>query len=170
VLKRFNDVACSVADYYLAEMPSDGIPYWDTGAPGLVRLDDYRNKPADPFNEHEPVDSSAAVIAAQGFWRLGKYHLAQGQKKTGARYLNAALTITKTLFSAPYLSEQSRHQGLILHSIYHRPNNWDHIPSGSRIPRGESSQWGDYHARELGLLLLREMDSKPPYRFFLARK
>ncbi len=169
VLKRFNGVACAVADYYLDEMPSDGIPYWDTGAPGLVRLGDYRNRPADPFNDHEPVDSSAAAIAAQGFMKLGRYHTVQGEKKTGNRYLNAALTISRALFSPPYLSDNLKHQGLILHSIYHRPNKWDHIPNGSRIPRGESSQWGDYHARELGLLLLRELDSKSPYAFFLPR-
>ena len=44
------------------------------------------------------------------------------------------------------------HQGLLLHSVYHRPNGWDHVPPGSRIPRGESSQWGDYHLREAALL------------------
>ncbi|MEX1139514.1 MAG: glycosyl hydrolase [Bacteroidota bacterium] len=170
VLRRFTDVANAVADCYLDEMPADGIPYWDTGAPGLVQLADYRSKPADPFNDYEPVDSSAAAIAAQGFFRLGRYHAINGQRKTGLRYVNAALTVAQTLLSPPYLSENPRHQGLILHSIYHRPNNWDHTPSGSRIPRGESSQWGDYHARELGLLLLREMDSKSHLAFYSPRK
>ncbi|MEX2115645.1 MAG: glycosyl hydrolase [Bacteroidota bacterium] len=165
VLRRFSDVAGAVADYYLDEMPTDGIPYWDTGAPGLVRLEGYRDRPADPFNDHEPVDSSAAAIAAQGFIRLGRYLAANGQKKTGMRYLSTALTIARALLSPPYLSESPRHQGLILHSIYHRPNNWDYKPSGSRIPRGESSQWGDYHARELGLILLRMIESKPYYSF-----
>ncbi len=51
--------------------PTDGIPYWDTGAPGLARLGDYLGRPADPFNDQEPVDSSAAAIAAQGLIRLG---------------------------------------------------------------------------------------------------
>ena len=51
--------------------PADGVPYWDTGAPGLINLGDYLNKPADPFNDFEPVDSSAAAIAAQGLLRLG---------------------------------------------------------------------------------------------------
>lgn len=168
VLQRFTEVANAVADYYLEEMPADGIPYWDTGAPGLVHLVDHRNKPADPFNDHEPVDSSAAAIAAQGFLRLGRFHSLNGQRKAGLRYIQAGLTITKVLFSPPYLSENPRHQGLILHSIYHRPNHWDYRPSGSRIPRGESSQWGDYHARELGLLVLREMDSKSHLKFYLT--
>ena len=39
----------------------------------------------------------------------------------------------------------------MLHSVYHWPNGWDHVPPGAAMPRGESSQWGDYHARELAL-------------------
>jgi len=55
---------------------------------------------------------------------------------------------------------------LILHSVYHRPRGWDYIPPGRRIPCGESSLWGDYHARELALLLLRETKSEPYLAFF----
>jgi unsaturated chondroitin disaccharide hydrolase len=29
------------------------------------------------------------------------------------------------------------------------------------VPQGESSMWGDYHARELALLLLREASGGP---------
>jgi hypothetical protein len=166
VIKRFLDVAGAVADYFIQETPTDGVPYWDTGAPGLVHMGDYRNRPANPFNEYEPVDSSAAVIAAQGFVRLGKYQLATGDKKSGHRYFSAGLTIARTVFDEPYLSTNQHHQGLILHSIYHRPKGWDYIPSKSKIPRGESSMWGDYHARELGLLILRIAQGKPYYRFW----
>jgi hypothetical protein len=69
--------------------------------------------------------------------------------------------------SEPYLSLDPEHQGLILHSIYHRPNGWDHIPEGRTIPSGEATMWGDYHARELGLLLMRMAEGKPYYTFFL---
>ena len=31
--------------------PTDGIPYWDTGAPNLHRLGNYLDCPADPFND-----------------------------------------------------------------------------------------------------------------------
>src|SRR4029079_5763492 len=55
----------------------------------------------------------------------------------------------------PYFSEDPNHQGLLLHSIYHRPNNWDHVPTGRKIPCGESSLWGDYHLLELALLIRR---------------
>jgi hypothetical protein len=166
VLQRFLDAACAVADYYVKETPSDGIPYWDTGAPGLAKMGDYRDQPADPFNEHEPVDSSAAVIAAQGFVRLGSYQIAKGDRKSGQRYLAVGLTIAQTLLSEPYLSADPKHQGLILHSVYHRPNAWDYIPPKKKIPCGESSMWGDYHARELGLIIARMAGRKPYYRFF----
>ena len=66
------DTALAVALHYLETTPSDGIPYWDTGAPGLAQLEGHRDRPADPGNDLEPVDSSAAAIAAQGLLRLGR--------------------------------------------------------------------------------------------------
>lgn len=176
--------AAATADFYLANACADGIPMWDTGAPGLPRLPaDYRDKPADPFNAWEPVDSSAAAIAAQGLLRLGNHLLqapppmasprpearrvAQAAARQGRRYRQAGLTIARTLFSAPYLSTDPRHQGLILHSVYHRPNGWDHVAPGQRVPNGESSMWGDYHARELALLILRAARGEPYLKFFL---
>ncbi len=167
ILKRFEEAATAVADYWLAETPTDGIPYWDTAAPGLVKLKNCNNRPADPFNEHEPVDSSAAVIAAQGLLRLGNYLKASSRAKSGRRYRQAALTIAKHLFQEPYLSTDARHEGLILHSVYHRPNGWDYVPTGATAPCGEASMWGDYHARELGLMVQREATNQPYYAFFL---
>ena len=162
VTRMLLKVALATADYYIENTPTDGVPYWDTGAPGLAKLGGCLDRPADPFNDHEPVDSSAAAIAAQGLVRLGR-HLG-GAK--GRRYLQAGLTVAHTLFAEPYLSTQPDHEGLLLHSIYHRPNGWDYTPPGSRIPRGESSMWGDYHARELALLLLREAKGQPYLKFF----
>ncbi|KAF0174178.1 MAG: glycosyl hydrolase family protein [Limisphaerales bacterium] len=169
--EHFDDVlwagATATADFYLANTCADGIPMWDTGAPNLHRLPaNYLSKPADPFNAHEPVDSSAAAIAAQGLIRLGNYLIAKGDKKNGARYRQAGLTVADTLFSDPYLSTSAKHQGLILHSVYHRPNGWDYIAPGQKVPNGESSMWGDYHALELALLLQREAKSEPYLTFF----
>jgi len=159
--------ARATCDFYLEQAARDGVPYWDTGAPQLAKLGDWGNKPSDPFNEFEPVDSSAAAIAAQGLWRVGNYLQAQPEgAERGTLYRQAALTIANTLFDRPYLSTQPQHQGLILHSIYHRPRDWDHIPSGRHTPCGESSMWGDYHARELALLLWREAKGDPYLRFF----
>jgi unsaturated chondroitin disaccharide hydrolase len=166
-IKVFENAARATADFYLENSCADGIPMWDTGAPNLHRLPgNYLNKPADPFNQFEPVDSSAAAIAAQGFIRLGNYLTSRGDKKTGRRYRQTGLTIARTLFSEPYLSTDAKHQGLLLHSIYHRPNGWDYIAPGQKVPNGESSMWGDYHARELALLILREARGEIYLMFF----
>jgi hypothetical protein len=166
ILRRFLEVATAVADYYLEQTPVDGIPYWDTGAPGLALLGDYLERPADPFNNHEPVDSSAAAISAQGLIRLGRYLELKEKGPLAKRYFQAGLTIADRLFEVPYLSTDPDHQGLLLHSVYHRPNAWDHIPAGQKVTCGESSMWGDYHAMELGLMILRIATDKPYYKFF----
>ena len=157
--------AKATCDFYITHTPADGIPYWDTGAPQLHNLVDYLDKPADPYNAYEPVDSSAAAIAAQGLLRLGKY-LEKSDAESAKRYWQAGLTVINTLFDEPYLSTDAKHQGLILHSIYHRPNGWDYIPPGSKIPNGESSMWGDYHAREVALYLHRVIRNEKYYTFF----
>ena len=161
------EAARATCDFYVdAGTAADGVPYWDTGAPGLARLGDWQDRPADPFNDHEPVDSSAAAIAAQGLLRLGRTLARRGGD--GARYEQAGLQVLDVLLDTggPYVSTDPAHQGLLLHSIYHRPNGWDHIPSGSRIPRGESSQWGDYHLREAALLVRRLATGAPYYTFY----
>jgi unsaturated chondroitin disaccharide hydrolase len=164
---RYLKAAEAAADYYIAASAADGIPYWDTGAPDLHRLgEDVLERPADPFNDWEPVDSSAAVIAAQGLLRLGRLLQRKGRHTEGTKYVQAALTVANALFDDPYLSRDPKHQGLILHSVYHRPNGWDAVPPGSKIPRGESSMWGDYHARELALMIGREIRGEAPYTFF----
>jgi len=161
------DAALATCDFYIDEaVAQDGIPYWDTGAPGLAALGDWRHRPADPFNDHEPVDSSAAAIAAQGLLRLGHYLASRGQDRE--RYTQAGLRVVATLTdpAGPYLSTDPNHHGLLLHSVYHWPNGWDHVPAGSKVPRGESSQWGDYHARELALYVKRLAEEAPYHAFF----
>ena len=167
ILDLFLETARATADFYIENTPTDGIPYWDTGAPGLVRLGNYLERAADPFNDVEPVDSSAAAIAAQGFLRLGKYLGAKGDAGGGKCYSQTGLSIARTLFSEPYLSTKQNHQGLLLHSVYHRPNGWDFVPAGKNAPSGESSMWGDYHMRELALMIRRSALAEPDYVFFL---
>ena len=158
--------ARATCDFYIENTPTDGIPYWDTGAPNLYQLDDYLDRPSDPYNEYEPIDSSAAAIASQGLLRLGKYLQSKGKDESGKKYFQAGLTVLDTLFREPYLSTDANHQGLILHSIYHQPNGWDYVPEGSKIPNGESSMWGDYHAREVALYVQRLIDQAPYYTFY----
>ncbi|HXH07414.1 MAG TPA: hypothetical protein VNI83_12600 [Vicinamibacterales bacterium] len=160
------EAARATSDFYIDQATAaDGIPYWDTGAPGLAALGDWRGRPADPFNDHEPVDSSAAAIAAQGLLRLA--HVL-GEHPEAARYEQAGLLTLETLLrdDGPYVSRDPAHEGLLLHSVYHRPNGWDHVPRGSRIPRGEASQWGDYHLREAALYVKRLATGAPYLAFF----
>jgi hypothetical protein len=174
--------ATAASDFYLESTPACGIPYWDTGAPGLEAIDRPRERPADPYNPHEPVDSSAAAIAAQGLLRLGRYlgggppaapgsdrsNRDASDRNAGERYWRAGLQAASTLFNEPYLSTDPDHHGLILHSVYHWPNGWDHVPEGRSVPCGEATMWGDYHARELALYLQRIGRGEPYHRFFLG--
>lgn len=151
--------AKATCDFFIDYTATDGIPYWDTGAPELVNIEGIYDKPSDPNNAFEPIDSSAAAIAAQGLIRLGNY-------LNDKKYIQAGLVSAKSLFSEPYLSTDKNHEGLTLHSIYHRPNDWDFIPKGSEIPKGESSMWGDYHARELALLITKMNSGDRYYQYF----
>jgi hypothetical protein len=162
-----DEAAIATSDFYIDHAAAaDGIPYWDTGAPGLAALGDWQARTADPFNGHEPVDSSAAAIAAQGLLRLARIVSARGGD--GRRYSQAGFRVFDTLINdrGPYLSTKASHQGLLLHSVYHRPNGWDHVAAGSRIPNGESSMWGDYHLREVALYVKRLAEGAPYLTFF----
>src|SRR5580658_5340868 len=54
VLETFEEVTAAVAGFWLEMTPTDGVPYWDTGAPNLHKLGDWAGRPADPYNEFEP--------------------------------------------------------------------------------------------------------------------
>ncbi len=156
--------AQATCDWFIANTALDGIPYWDGGAPNLHRLGDWRARNGEPFNDHEPVDSSAAAIGAQGLLRLGRY-LGETTPE-GKKYWQAGLTTMRTLLSEPYLGTAPDHEGLLLHSVYHRPNGWDHIPAGQKVPCGEACMWGDYHLREAALYLQRVINGEKYYTFF----
>ncbi len=166
----FLKAARATCDFFIDNSAADGIPMWDTGAPQLHKLGQYTEQKSDPYNAYEPVDSSAAAIGAQGMLRLGKYLREKGETEAGNKYWQAGLTTASTLFDEPYLSTDPQHEGLILHSVYHHPNGWDHIPDGQKVPNGESSMWGDYHARELALYLQRINKDEPYYAYFGAVK
>ncbi len=154
-------MAKATCDFFIENTPTDGIPYWDTGALNSHKLgEDVYERASEPFNGAEPVDSSAAAIGAQGLLRLGRY-------LDEPKYTQAGLTVMQTLLSDKYLSLDESHQGLMLHSVYHRPNGWDHIPEGQTVPCGESCMWGDYHARETALYIQRLINDEPYYKFYL---
>jgi unsaturated chondroitin disaccharide hydrolase len=164
LIAELSQAAIATAEFYLANTPLDGIPYWDTGAPNLHKLGDYLSRVADPFNEFEPVDSSAACITAQGLIRIGNW-LKEADPERAKTYHQAGIQLASVLFSEPYLSTKEAHQGLILHSIYHQPNGWDYVPVKGKVAHGESSMWGDYHARELALLIQRMAKNESYYMY-----
>ena len=164
--QSFLKAAQATCDFYLENTPTCGVPYWDTGAPGLANLGDYLNRPAEPFNTEEPVDSSAAAIACQGLIRLSQVLEKRGESDKAIRYRQAGLTVLRTLLDAPYLSTDSQHEGLLLHTVYHRPKGWDPLPAGRSVPCGEACMWGDYHLREAALYVQRLANDEPYYTFF----
>jgi len=86
-----------VAAYFLAQMPTDGVPPWDFTATGA----------------NVPKDSSAGAIASYGFQKL--------HKLTGARkYLDAATSLLKALTTT--CQNTSETGGLLLHSTADLPH------------------------------------------------
>ncbi|AWW00808.1 glycoside hydrolase family 88 protein [Arcticibacterium luteifluviistationis] len=156
LLKKGAKATC---DFFIENTAKDGIPYWDTGAPNLYKLGDYKAVDSNPYNDFEPIDSTAAAIAAQGLLRLGKI-------LNDDKYTKAGLTSARALLGSPYISEETGHQGILLHSIYHEPNGWDNVPTGQKIACHESSMWGDYHMRELAIYIDKMIKDKPDYAFF----
>ena len=119
-----------------------------------------------PTTTTSPSIARRRPSGRQGLVRLGRYLQERGEEEAGKKYFQAGLTVLDTLLDEPYLSTDEDHQGLILHSIYHHPNGWDYVPEGSKVPYGESSMWGDYHAREAALLMQRLANDAPYYTFF----
>src|SRR5579872_3690736 len=58
-LAQMDRAAEATSEFFIAHTTLDGIPYWDSGAPGLRDLGDLYAGRADPANDREPVDSSA---------------------------------------------------------------------------------------------------------------
>jgi unsaturated chondroitin disaccharide hydrolase len=118
----FLETAERCAGFYLENTPEDGVPFWDYGAP---RIPD------------EPLDSSAAAIAAGAFWKLKEI---EGTRRGAAAYRQAALTILSTLTGGGFVeTSDSAYEGILRHGVYHRPMNWG---------VDESVMWGDYFFME----------------------
>lgn len=97
--------AKKIAEFILtnANMPADGIPYWDYNAPDIPNA---------------LRDASAASIMASAFLELNKYVPAN----TGNKYVSLAKKILKTLSSSEYKAAQGTNGGFILkHGVGHLP-------------------------------------------------
>jgi unsaturated chondroitin disaccharide hydrolase len=111
------------AGYYLRHTPAAGVPYWDYGAPAIP---------------NEPLDSSAAAIAACGLLILAELTAGAGRAH---EYRQTALRIASTLSGDAFLApRRPGHEGLLLHGVYHCPRRWG---------VDEAVLWGDYFFLEL---------------------
>ena len=73
------------------------FPTGTPARPGLPALGDWGSRASDPFNDHEPVDSSAAAIARAGpAAARPSAHASAAQD--GSRYTQAGLRVLDTLF------------------------------------------------------------------------
>ena len=126
----FLETAERCAAYYLSNTPDGGAPFWDYGAPNIPS---------------EPVDSSAAAIAACAFWKLKNI---DGLRVDSSNYRNASLIILSTLAGEDFLgAHDPAYEGILRHGVYHRPMNWG---------VDESVMWGDYFFMEALQMALTE--------------
>lgn len=103
--RRFLDHAVAVADYLLARLPDDGIPYWDYDSVEIP--DDFR-------------DASAAAVMASGLTELSAY--VRGEKSF--LYLSTAEKMLRTLASDSYLASEGELHGFLLkHSVGNKPGD-----------------------------------------------
>jgi len=114
---RFLETAEACADFYIGRTPDHGIPPNDWDEP----------------NPEVPYESSAAAVAAGGFWNLAKLTLDITRAR---RYHDYALKILETLTSPEFLAiEIPGWEGILKHATYH-------LPRGLGVD--ESVIWGDY--------------------------
>ncbi|MEO1452018.1 MAG: glucuronyl hydrolase, partial [Bacteroidota bacterium] len=99
--------ANQVADHLLnhANLPADGIPYWDYDAPNIPDA---------------PRDVSSATIMASALVELSSY--VDADRKS--RYLEAVFRILNTLNQPAYKARSGANGGLLFyHSVAHLPEN-----------------------------------------------
>jgi hypothetical protein len=103
--RRFLRTAQRAADYFIAHLPADYVPYWDFQAPAIP---------------HEPRDASAAAIAASGLFELST---CTTDKRLRTKYIKAAENILRSLSSSSYLAEGTPSHAILNHCVGHKPNN-----------------------------------------------
>ena len=100
-MRRAAQASC---DFYLDQTPTCGIPYWDTGAPGLARLPDHLDRPADPTTTTNRSTAPRPPSAPRGCCDWDSTCRRHGESAAGHRYWQAGLTVARTLLGPPYLS------------------------------------------------------------------
>jgi unsaturated chondroitin disaccharide hydrolase len=118
----FFATAKKVAEYYITNMPEDGVPFWDFEAPGIPNT--YR-------------DTSAAAITSSALFELSRIAQAVADK---GRYRSFAEIILHSLLTPPNFAEGSTSRGVLLHGAAYVPRKAA-LPDNSLI-------YGDYYFLE----------------------
>jgi unsaturated chondroitin disaccharide hydrolase len=100
----FLDTARRLADWYLAHLPADGVPYWDFDAPQTAS---------------EPRDSSSAAIAASGLLELARVD-PDGTRRP--RWLSSARGLLSALLRPAYYDSADQTAALLLHGTTSKTN------------------------------------------------
>jgi unsaturated chondroitin disaccharide hydrolase len=120
---RFLETAERCAEFYIQRTPANGVPPNDWEEPKLRRR----------LSEGGPYESSAAAVAARGFWHL------TGQMANTVqcdRYQNYAYRILDTLCEPEFLATNTPGwEGILKHGIYHQRKG---------LGVDESVMWGEY--------------------------
>lgn len=110
------------ADYWLANLPDDHVPYWDFDA-----------DLSQPPPRGAQKDSSAGAIAASGLIDLAKQTAAP---EKAARYRKTALAMLDALVDSEYVADQTPGwEGVLKHGVYHTEKN---------LGVDESVMWGEF--------------------------
>ncbi|HTN76422.1 MAG TPA: glycoside hydrolase family 88 protein [Pirellulaceae bacterium] len=120
--EEFLAVAERNADFWLAHLPADNVPYWD--------FDADLSQPA-PWGAQK--DSSAGAIAASGLLDLARQTKSPEKAK---QYEATALAMLDALCTPEYLaSETPGWEGILKHGVYH---------TAKKLGVDESVMWGEF--------------------------
>lgn len=103
--ERFLKTAERAANWFIAHLPEDCVPFWDFNAPAIPT---------------EARDASAAAIAVSALFELSGFARDKSQQ---TKYISSARRILYSLCSPSYLAEGSRSMGLLNHSTGNKPAN-----------------------------------------------
>ncbi len=105
--KQMLDFAIKTANYYVDNLPEDGVPYWDFNAPDIPDAN---------------RDSSAAAVSASALLELSTF---VSDKKLADKYWNTAVKTLKTLCSKEYLANDNESPGILKHAVGFYPENYE---------------------------------------------
>ena len=116
-----------IADYFMAHLPSSGVPYWDLSF---------------PEGSGEPWDSSASAIAACGMLEMAKYL----PEADASRYTAYARQLAQALREKCAVKDINEANGLLMHGVYGKSSPYNTVQDDGV---DECTCWGDYFYLEL---------------------